>query len=134
MGDVNMAFYKCCIGRGVGAVRHKNSSRSYTYYSMLQLREHFNTFEAEGTVFGSISQKDFKALKWLRNNKEVIEAYEKLAGQFDEKVEVCSRNIFTLTNSRNTLLPQLLSGKIRIPEAEKLVEDLDRNGGNNGKG
>ncbi len=124
VGDVNMALEKYCIGRGVGAVRHKSFSRSYTYYSMLQLREHFNAFEAEGTVFGSISQKDFKALKWLSFDKSLIKNYEYFAGQFDEKIEGCYRNILILTTTRDTLLPKLLSGEIRIPEADKLVEGL----------
>lgn len=119
-----MALEKYCIGRGVGAVRHKSFSRSYTYYSMLQLREHFNAFEAEGTVFGSISQKDFKALKWLSFDKSLIKNYEYFAGQFDEKIEGCYRNILILTTTRDTLLPKLLSGEIRIPEADKLVEGL----------
>ncbi len=124
VGDVNMAFEKCCIGRGVGAVRHKSSSRSYTYYSMLQLRQHFNAFEGEGTVFGSISQKNFSSLKWLKSNQVLIELYEKLAGQFDEKIELCSINILELSSLRDTLLSKLLSGELRIPEAEKLIKEV----------
>ncbi|MFM2303656.1 MAG: hypothetical protein RLZZ135_1066 [Cyanobacteriota bacterium] len=33
VGDINMANQQCCIGRGVAAIRHKQGSRSYTYYS-----------------------------------------------------------------------------------------------------
>ena len=44
-----------------------------------------------------------------------------------------SKQSRVLSNLRDTLLPKLLSGEIRIPEAEKLVEDLNRNGGSNGK-
>jgi type I restriction enzyme S subunit len=116
VGDINMALERCCIGRGVGAARHKSSSRSYTYYSMLHLREHFNTFEAEGTVFGSINQKDFKALRWISCPSRIVEAFEGSAGLYDEKIELCSLNILNLTNSRDTLLPKLLSGEIRVPD------------------
>ncbi len=131
VGNVNMAFDECCIGRGVGAIRHKSSSHSYTYYSMLHLRERFNTFEAEGTVFGSIHQKDFKALKWLSSDRVLIEKYERLAGQFDKKIEACYKNILKLTISRDTLLPELLSGEIQISETKKLVKNTNRNGDQN---
>ena len=124
VGDVNMAHIDCCIGRGVSAVRHKADSRFFTYYSMLELRENFNKFEAEGTVFGSINQKDFKALLQLKNDKKLLEAFEVQAGFLDGKIEQNSLAILNLTQLRDTLLPKLLSGELRIPDAEKMVEEL----------
>ena len=124
VGDVNMAHIDCCIGRGVSAARHKSGSRSFTYYSMLELRENFNKFEAEGTVFGSINQKDFKALLQLKKDKKLLEAFEAQAGALDGKIEQNSLAILNLTKLRDTLLPKLLSGEVRIPETEKMVEEL----------
>ena len=124
VGDVNMASEDCCIGRGVAAVRHKNKSRSYTYYSMLQLREHFNTYEAEGTVFGSINQKDFKALPQLCVPAMLVEMFHSQSDPIDQKIEVDERQITKLMGVRDTLLPKLLSGQLRIPDAEKLVADV----------
>ncbi|MBL3601060.1 MAG: restriction endonuclease subunit S [gamma proteobacterium endosymbiont of Lamellibrachia anaximandri] len=123
VGDVNMAAQDCCIGRGVSASRHKSDSRSYTYYSMHQLREHFKVYEAEGTVFGSINQKDFKALPQLCIPTEVVHTFDDYAGSFDGKIELNSEAICDLTNLRNTLLPKLLSGQLRIPDAERLIEE-----------
>ena len=65
VGDVNMAFEPCCVGRGVASVRHLSGSRSYTYYSMQSLRDTFKQFEAEGTVFGAIGKKDFHSTRWV---------------------------------------------------------------------
>ena len=39
VGDINMAFEKCCIGRGVAVLRHKSKSRSFTYYSAWSIQE-----------------------------------------------------------------------------------------------
>ncbi|NQT70248.1 MAG: restriction endonuclease subunit S [Desulfobacteraceae bacterium] len=124
VGDVNMAHIDCCIGRGVSAARHKSGSRSFTYYSMLEFRENFNKFEAEGTVFGSINQKDFKALLQLKNDKKLLEVFEVQAGALDGKIEQNSLAILNLTKLRDTLLPKLLSGELRIRDAEKMVEEL----------
>jgi len=123
VGDVNMAASDCCIGRGVGASRHKSGSRSFTYYSMLQLRCNFDVFEAEGTVFGSINQKDFKALPQLGVPADLVQGFEKHVGGVDGKIELNTATGRSLTNLRDTLLPRLLSGQLRIPDAEKLIKE-----------
>jgi len=123
VGDVNMAAEYCCIGRGVSATRHKSGSRSYTYYSMLQLREHLNVYEAEGTVFGSINQKDFKALPQLSVPLSLVQEFESHAGSLDGKIKSGAESICCLTQLRDTLLPKLLSGEPRIPDAEKIVQE-----------
>jgi type I restriction enzyme, S subunit len=62
VGDINMAFEECAIGRGVAAVLHKTGSRSYTYQFMHSLAAVFARFEADGTVFGFIGKKDFHSI------------------------------------------------------------------------
>lgn len=124
VGTVNMATQKCCIGRGLSAVRHKSGNRSYTYYSMIQLHQRFQVFESEGTVFGSINQKDFKALLQIKAPDSLINKFEEYAGGLDNKIETNSLQITTLAKLRDTLLSRLMSGELRIPDIEKLVEDI----------
>ena len=124
VGDVNMAHVDCCIGRGVSAVRHKSGSRSYSYYAMLNLRKHFNKFEAEGTVFGSINQKDFNAMLQPKIGNKVMESFDAHVGAFDQKIEQNCLSIINLATLRDTLLPKLLSGQVRIPDAEKMAEGV----------
>lgn len=112
VGDVNMAHEDCCIGRGVASVRHNTNCISFTYYSMIHLREHFQKFEAEGTVFGSINQKDFRALLHIKSNDHIVNSFEKYVSGFDKKIENNSRGISNLIKLRDSLLPNLLSGTI----------------------
>ena len=122
VGDINMAHQKCCIGRGVAAIRHKQGSRSYSYYSMRSLSEHFAKFEAEGTVFGAISKQDFLKILYLVPPQNLVSKFEELAYSLDQKVEIQEEQSFNLTSMRDALLPKLLSGEIRVQDAEKLVE------------
>ena len=87
VGDINMAEEKCCIGRGVAAIRHKTGSRSYTYYAMQFLREDFALYEAEGTVFGAINKTGFQTLSQLRPSDGIIEAFERLVYPLDQSIE-----------------------------------------------
>ncbi len=124
VGDINMAAEQCCVGRGVAAVRHKSGSRSYTYYYMHSLRRVFDRFEAEGTVFGSINKKDFHAIKRVTPPGSLVSLFERMAYPMDERIEVNTGQIETLTALREALLPKLISGEIRIPDAERIVGGL----------
>lgn len=124
VGDTNIALTDCCIGRGLAAIRHKTGGASFTYYSMLQLKENFKIYEGEGTVFGSINQKDFKSLKQLNVAAEAVNHFELIVGGWDKKIELNELQIQNLTKLRDTLLPKLLSGELRIPDAEKLISEI----------
>jgi type I restriction enzyme S subunit len=103
VGDVNMAKEKCCIGRGVAAIRHKSDSSSYTYYSMLDLQRRFKVFEAEGTVFGSIGKRDFNNLLILFPNKIILTFFNHFVSSIDKKIE----NNFFETNDSKELKNEL---------------------------
>jgi len=122
VGDINMAAERCCIGRGVAAARHKTGSRSYTYHFMQALKDVFCTFEADGTVFGSISKKDFHNIQRLVPAAQVITAFDSSVAPMDAKVFVCEQETRSLAVIRDALLPKLLSGELRVPDAEKALE------------
>ena len=124
VGDINMVKEKCCIGRGVAAIRHKTESRSYTYYTMQFLQNVFSRYEAEGTVFGSINKTDFQTLSQLRPPNEIIEVFESLVYPLDQSVENNENESRTLAQTRDTLLPKLLSGEIRVDNANEILEKI----------
>ncbi len=109
-----MASEHCAIGRGLAAVRHKDGSRSFTYYTMRSLREEFEVFEGEGTLFGSISSGGFRSIKVVIPDPRVIAAYERLAYSLDQSIEINERESVTLAAIRDALLPKLLSGELRV--------------------
>ncbi|MDT9197791.1 restriction endonuclease subunit S [Limnospira sp. PMC 1042.18] len=124
VGNINMAKDKCCIGRGIAAARHKEGSRSYTYYTMQALNEYFARFEAEGTVFGSMNKKDFLSIPCIIPPKTIISTFEKMAFSPDQHIENQEQQTSTLTSIRDALLPKLLSGEICVKDAEKIVEEV----------
>ncbi|MBN1189348.1 MAG: restriction endonuclease subunit S [Dehalococcoidales bacterium] len=54
-GRMNWADQEYVIGRGLASVGHKKGFTSYTYYKGRSLKDDFETFEQQGTVFGSIA-------------------------------------------------------------------------------
>ena len=124
VGDINMAYEDCCVGRGLAALRHKSGSRSYTYYAMQSLGEQFKRFEAEGTVFGSINKKQFQDLPSLKVAMDIVSVFENLAFPIDEKSQSNEEEMRSLEKLRDTLLPKLISGELRVPDAEAIIKDV----------
>jgi type I restriction enzyme S subunit len=126
VGDINMATERCCIGRGVAAARHKSKSRSYTFYFMQSIEEVFARFEAEGTVFGSISKKDFHNIQCVKTSGKIITEFERLSAPIDEMISNNEQESRTLATLRDTLLPKLLSGKLASTVDDSLSMEQGR--------
>lgn len=119
VGDVNRAKERCCIGRGVGAIIHKQKLQSLTYYTILELKPLLARFDGDGTVFGSINQKQVKSLPVVRAPLEIMREFETLVSPMDELIRTKSEEIETLSTTRDLLLPKLMSGEIRLSAANE---------------
>ena len=115
VGDTNIALTNCCIGRGLAALRHKSGCSSYTYYSIIQLGQALSSYDSEGTVFGSINQKNLRAIPVVAPAIDVLAAFTRTVGAIDELIRVNSEEASTLADTRDTLLPKLLSGELSVP-------------------
>ena len=114
VGDINMAYEDCCIGRGLASVRHKRDYTSYTFYKVRSLKDDFDSFEQQGTVFGAIGKDDFNNIDTLIPSERAIQEFEHTAKPIDDKIFANSIQIRTLSRLRDALLPKLVSGEIRV--------------------
>ena len=118
VGDVNMAIERCCLGRGVAGVRHPMGYRSFAFYSIRGLHDKFDMHNSEGTVFGSINKKDFETLPVIGPTQGILAAFDDISSPLDNLVIENEEQIRTLTTLRDTLLPRLISGQLRLSEAD----------------
>lgn len=122
VGDVNMAMELSCLGRGVAAVCHPQGFNGFTFYTMKTLGSQFQTYDSEGTVFGSINKKDFEALKVIAPQVDVLKCFDESTAPLDNRIVENENLIRTLTEIRDTLLPRLISGQLRLPEAQEQIK------------
>ena len=113
VGEINMAWERCCVGRGVAALRHKSSSSSYTYYAIEALQPEIRQYEYTGTVFGAITKGQFMALQIVEPPLMLVYWFRRRATPLDERIGATAAEIRALTNLRNALLPKLISGKLK---------------------
>lgn len=121
VGDLNTAFQKCCIGRGVAAARHKSHGKSFTYYAIDHIRPAIAAFEHSGTVFGAINKDQFAALPIIQPPPDLVAAFERIASPLDDRIRHNFEEVQTLARTRDLLLPKLMSGEIRIKDAETVA-------------
>lgn len=84
VGDLNMAYERCCIGRGLGAIHSKTGHSSFVLYTMFALRSQLNVFNGEGTVFGSINRDALNAIPIDVPLVTKIDQFEAVAHPIDE--------------------------------------------------
>ena len=78
---------------------------------------------AGGSTFAEISKKAFRPFEIVVPSQAIVAAYTETAGAIYDKIADGVMASNTLTKLRDTLLPKLISGELRIPEAEQLTEE-----------
>lgn len=116
VGAQNMAKERCCIGRGVAAFRYKQQSEfyTYTYFKFKSLFNELHLYNETGTVFGSISKSDFYSIEIDIPPNHQIQRFQRAVKPIDDKIITNCIQINTLNKSRDTLLPKLMSGEVRV--------------------
>ena len=114
VGDINMAWERCCIGRGVAALRHKSGAMSFSYYSTWTIQTALREYEHTGTVFGAINRSQFKALRVIEPDPSIVNAFDSCARPLDARISSSITESRSLAALRDTLLPKLISGEVRV--------------------
>lgn len=119
IGEVNIAERPCVIGRGIAAIRGKQSHLGL-FYLLKGHPELWETYQSSGTVFAGINKSD------LHNAViPVLRDFEKLEQQLTpihERAMHALRENQVLARTRDELLPLLMSGRITVGEAEEAAD------------
>ncbi len=118
VGDTNIAYNKCCIGRGLASIKAKHGFNSFIFYMVKSLKDQFDLYNGEGTVFGSINRDSLNSMKVIVPTNDVISDFEKIVAPLDFKYKSLFTENLLLTQQRDTLLPKLMSGELKINEID----------------
>ena len=119
VGAINRAWERCCIGRGVAALRHKSGSAPYTYYAIWAAQPEIGQYEHTGTVFGAIGGQQFRALLMLEPHDKTVAAFHRIGQDLDNRIRSNVAESRALTTQRDALLPGLMSREVAITHTER---------------
>jgi type I restriction enzyme S subunit len=95
----------------------------FVYFSVLiNVSELQN--KGHGSVFNTITGNTFNSINMPFSDKKLTIEFDKRANPLFEKILANNIQRVSLSKVRDTLLPKLLSGELRIPDAAALVEDI----------
>lgn len=123
VGRVNIATERSCIGRGLASLRSRLGT-PYTLFHAVKSSRIWQQFNSEGTVFGSINRKQLEAvtINWVASRE--VERIEADLASLEKLLRAATSMNESLAATRDALLPLLLSGKLKVKEAEKVFEDV----------
>ena len=114
VGDINIATQRCCIGRGVASIKSKTDDNAYMYCCLKELRPQLDQYNGEGTVFGSINRKELEGLALCIPQYEIISKFNDIILGTDKQMLNLFQQTQTLATLRDTLLPKLMNGEIKL--------------------
>ena len=82
---------------------------------MKEKAEEIKTRGLGGTATLNLNTGDFENIKIILPNKEILTSFHMLVDETFQKILTNEYQIQNLSQIRDSLLPRLISGKIRVP-------------------
>lgn len=95
----------------------------YLYFSFLRLKPVIESYAATGATMANLSKSKFENLKLLKPTDELIEEYSNIVSSFFEEIKILLQKNKILQETRDLLLPRLISGKLSVEDLE--VEEMN---------
>lgn len=114
VGALNIAHERCCIGRGVAALRMKNYSNGFLFYFLATQNDLWNRFNSEGTVFGCLNKSDFNKVDVVVPSEEILRLFDQFIIAVEDMIWRNEQENRHLSDLRDSLLPKLMTGEVTV--------------------
>ncbi len=104
-------------------VPNQKDATYFWYWSLRNLGDDIKAGGSGGSVLTNLSTGRFAELRLLAGLAGLRSAYHSLVTPIFGRILANEREFRTLTALRDALLPKLLSGELRVPAAERLIEE-----------
>ena len=117
-------YYEDIWASDCSYISNKQTSNVFTAYTYLKLNQKRIFDSQHGAAQPHIYPDDLKRLNIVIPNNDLYEIYENLITSFFNKIKYNRDEIKNLTSLRDTLLPKLISGEVKISDTENIVEEV----------
>ncbi len=104
-------------------VSKRHTNHVYSMYLFLKSRQAEITHMQQGAAQPHVYPKDLMRLLIVDAPVALWDNFESLVSPFFKQIRVGLAEASCLSNLRDTLLPRLISGQLRLPEAEAIIEE-----------
>jgi len=101
---------------------NSETSPYWCYLAMTGARQEIITGGAGGSATLNLNKGEFSKLQLVKPVNETMQSFHDLVEPVFSRIRSNDLENITLSGIRDTLLPELLSGELRVKDAEKFVE------------
>ena len=112
--------------KNVGLFKSRSEGSGQWWYLFLQSQDvgNFLRISAQGSTQQYLSLRTLRSIPVTIPTENILRYFGRVSGDIFRRKLVAKRDIEILGQIRNSLLPKLISGEIRIPDAEKMLEEV----------
>jgi type I restriction enzyme S subunit len=120
LGTVFILNQPCWISDNV-LINQPSIDHSF-YFSYFTLKSFNFSSLNTGSTQPLITQGDLKSVEIIIPNSFILEEFENMSVPFFEKIQINNTQIQSLTKTRDTLLPKLMSGQVRVKNIKQTAD------------
>lgn len=113
---------RCCLGRRLALVRPKQVAGTphFWFHQFIgaPFQQLLNKHTVQGATVNRIALKEFPSFTVVDPGEQLRAAFEAIAKPLWARIHANRQQALSLAELRDTLLPRLISGKLRLPEAQ----------------
>lgn len=104
----------------------QKSERAYLLQMLRYLKPVFAELarNKQTTGLGHVTVADLKRLTFVWPDGGVMRAFDEVVGRIQQRILTNEQQAISLAALRDALLPRLISGQLRLPEAQHLIEEV----------
>ncbi len=121
VGRINIANKKFVIGRGLSAIHSKNGNQDFVFQQLKDLFQEEDII-GNGAIFKSVTKEDMHGIKMLQPSQSIITLFEQHVKPTFSNIKVLTTKNSNLRQTRDLLLPKLISGEVDVEGLDVHVE------------
>ncbi|EHL24679.1 restriction modification system DNA specificity subunit [Acidovorax sp. NO-1] len=124
IGRVAITDGEMTTNEAIAHFRLDPASQLSTEFIYLHLRQFdFSRLSSTSSIADAVNSKTVRQIPILVPSREVATAFQEKIGVVFEMLKSNEQQAQTLATLRDALLPRLISGQLRLPEAQALIEE-----------
>jgi len=115
IGYIAVAAVDVTTNQGFKSIVPREIYGSEYVYQEMRNKTELISNRASGSTFKEISGSGLKSIETVLPSKELVREFNTIVNPLSNKIKANEKEIDALTEIRDTLLPKLMSGEIRVP-------------------
>jgi len=122
VGRMNITKNRIILGRGLASMRMRGNN-NFLFYTLKNMFANEDII-GSGTVFNSVNKTDLQNLEFVIPPNAQLAKFQERIVPLDNAYSNNSKENQTLTTLRDTLLPKLISGEVRVKDVKQTLAEV----------